>query len=63
MRREYRRRAAELLVRRGAEPIDPMRRDYRGRTAGKEAEIVEGDIADIDRCGENRLRRCCDDDD
>ena len=47
---EYRRRASELLSRRGAEPIDPMRRDYRGRTAGNEVEIVEGDLADIDSC-------------
>ncbi len=27
-----------------------MRRDFRGRTAGREAEIVEGDLADIDSC-------------
>ena len=27
-----------------------MRRDFRGRTAGNEAEIVEGDLADIDSC-------------
>ena len=47
---EYRRRASELLVPRGAEPIDPMRRDYRGRTAGNEDQIVEGDLADIDHC-------------
>ncbi len=47
---EYRRRASELLSRRGAEPVDPMRRDYRGRTAGKEIEIVEGDLAEIDSC-------------
>ena len=30
------------------EPVDPMRRDFRGRTEGNEAEIVEGDLADID---------------
>jgi len=27
-----------------------MRRDFRGRTEGREAEIVEGDLADIDAC-------------
>ena len=27
-----------------------MRRDFRGRTEGHEAEIVEGDLADIDAC-------------
>ena len=27
-----------------------MRRDFRGRTAGHEREIVEGDLADIDSC-------------
>jgi nucleoside 2-deoxyribosyltransferase len=47
---EYRRRAVELLRRHGHEPVDPMRRDFRGRTEGNEAEIVEGDLADIDRC-------------
>lgn len=47
---EYRRRAAELTRAIGWEPVDPMRRDYRGRTQGKEAEIVEGDLADIDSC-------------
>ena len=47
---EYRRRA-ELLVREiGWEPVDPMRRDYRGRTEGNEVEIVEGDLAEIDSC-------------
>ena len=45
---EYRRRASELTREAGWEPIDPMRRDFRGRTQGKEAEIVEGDLADID---------------
>jgi nucleoside 2-deoxyribosyltransferase len=34
----------------GWEPVDPMRRDFRGRTQGKEAEIVEGDLSDIDSC-------------
>ncbi len=27
-----------------------MRRDFRGRTEGKEAEIVVGDLADVDSC-------------
>ena len=47
---EYRRRAAELLAARGCEPVDPMRRDFRGRTEGHEAEIVEGDLAEIESC-------------
>ena len=47
---EYRRRAAELVRERGWEPVDPMRRDFRGRTAGREVEIVAGDLADIDSC-------------
>ena len=47
---EYRRRASELLRDRGLEPVDPMRRDFRGRTEGHEREIVEGDLADIDAC-------------
>jgi nucleoside 2-deoxyribosyltransferase len=47
---EYRRRAAELVSRLGWEPVDPMRRDFRGRTEGHEAEIVEGDLAEIDSC-------------
>lgn len=47
---EYRRRAAGLLSASGAEPVDPMRRDFRGRTEGHETEIVEGDLADIDSC-------------
>jgi nucleoside 2-deoxyribosyltransferase len=47
---EYRRRAAALVRTIGWEPIDPMRRDYRGRTEGSEVEIVEGDLADIDSC-------------
>ena len=32
----------------GWEPVDPMRRDFRGRTEGKEAELVAGDLADIE---------------
>ena len=47
---EYRRRAAALLREVGWEPVDPMRRDYRGRTQGREAEIVEGDLTEIDSC-------------
>jgi nucleoside 2-deoxyribosyltransferase len=47
---EYRRRAAELLLAHGCEPVDPMRRDFRGRTEGNEAEIVEGDLAEIASC-------------
>jgi nucleoside 2-deoxyribosyltransferase len=47
---EYRRRA-ELLVRElGWEPVDPMRRDYRGRTEGNETEIVQGDLTEIAAC-------------
>lgn len=47
---EYRRRAEALVRQLGWEPVDPMRRDYRGRTQGREAEIVEGDLADIEAC-------------
>jgi nucleoside 2-deoxyribosyltransferase len=47
---EYRRRAAALLREAGLEPVDPMRRDFRGRTQGREEEIVKGDLADIDSC-------------
>lgn len=47
---DYRNRAAALVRRRGFEPVDPMRRDFRGRTEGNEREIVEGDLADIDAC-------------
>jgi nucleoside 2-deoxyribosyltransferase len=47
---EYRRRAADLVAARGWEPVDPMRRDFRGRTEGRETEIVEGDLADIRGC-------------
>ncbi len=47
---EYRRRASSLLLEAGCEPVDPMRRDFRGRTEGYEQEIVEGDLADIDSC-------------
>lgn len=47
---EYRRRADALVRARGWEPVDPMRRDFRGRTEGNEAEIVEGDLAEIESC-------------
>ena len=47
---EYRRRASRLVAAAGCEPVDPMRRDFRGATEGREREIVEGDLADIDSC-------------
>ena len=47
---EYRRRASALAQAAGWDPIDPMRRDFRGGTLGHEVEIVEGDLADIDSC-------------
>ena len=47
---DYRRRAIQLLNEHGHEPVDPFVRDFRGRTEGHEAEIVEGDLADIDAC-------------
>ena len=47
---EYRVRATALAAAAGWEPVDPMRRDFRGRTEGNEREIVEGDLADIDAC-------------
>ena len=47
---EYRRRAEALVRELGWEPVDPMRRDFRGRTQGRETEIVEGDLAEIDSC-------------
>jgi nucleoside 2-deoxyribosyltransferase len=47
---EYRSRASALVRGLGWEPVDPMRRDFRGRTEGNEREIVEGDLADIDAC-------------
>ena len=43
---EYRRRAEGLVRAFGWELVDPMRRDYRGRTEGNEKEIVEGDLAE-----------------
>jgi nucleoside 2-deoxyribosyltransferase len=47
---EYRRRATALLLEAGLDPVDPMRRDFRGSTQGNETEIVLGDLADIDAC-------------
>jgi nucleoside 2-deoxyribosyltransferase len=47
---EYRRRACALLADAGLDPVDPMLRDFRGRTAGHEAEIVEGDLTEIASC-------------
>jgi len=47
---EYRRRAVQLLRDAGLEPVDPFRRDFRGRTEGHETEIVEGDLEDIRSC-------------
>jgi nucleoside 2-deoxyribosyltransferase len=47
---EYRRRAGALVDQIGWEAVDPMRRDYRGRTEGKEAEIVTSDLAEIESC-------------
>jgi nucleoside 2-deoxyribosyltransferase len=47
---EYRRRATRLVKGRGWEPVDPMRRDFRGRSEGRERELVEGDLADVDGC-------------
>jgi nucleoside 2-deoxyribosyltransferase len=47
---EYRRRAAALLGAVGLEPVDPMRRDFRGRTEGNEAKLVEGDLEEIASC-------------
>jgi nucleoside 2-deoxyribosyltransferase len=47
---EYRRRAAKLVAEAGWEAVDPMRRDFRGRTEGHEVEIVESDLAEIRSC-------------
>jgi nucleoside 2-deoxyribosyltransferase len=47
---EYRKRAVVLCGEHGWDTVDPMRRDFRGATQGHEAEIVEGDLADIDSC-------------
>src|SRR3954451_1892695 len=47
---EYRVRAARLAEAAGWDPGDPLRRDLRGSPEGHEAEIVVGDLADIDSC-------------
>jgi nucleoside 2-deoxyribosyltransferase len=47
---EYRQRAAALVDQIGWEAVDPMRRDYRGRTEGNEVEIVTSDLAEIESC-------------
>ncbi len=47
---DYRRRADALVRDAGWTPVDPFRRDFRGRTEGHEAEIVEGDLEDIRSC-------------
>ena len=47
---EYRRRADALVRQLGWEPVDPMRRDFRGQTVGREAEMVEGDLVEIESC-------------
>ena len=47
---DYRSRASALVRSAGWDPVDPFRRDYRGRTQGEEAEIVEGDLEDIRSC-------------
>jgi nucleoside 2-deoxyribosyltransferase len=47
---EYRRRADRLVRAAGWMPVDPMRRDYRGRTEGNEALIVETDLEEIRGC-------------
>jgi nucleoside 2-deoxyribosyltransferase len=46
----YRQRAGELVRAAGWTAVDPFRRDFRGRTQGHEAEIVEGDLEDIRSC-------------
>ena len=47
---DYRRRADSLVREAGWTPVDPFRRDYRGRTKGHETELVEGDLEDIRSC-------------
>jgi nucleoside 2-deoxyribosyltransferase len=50
--KEWRGIASERLHAANIETVDPMCRDYRGRELehGISAEIVQGDLADIDRC-------------
>jgi nucleoside 2-deoxyribosyltransferase len=47
---EYRHRAQRLVAAMGWEAVDPFIRDFRGRTQGHEAEIVEGDLEEIRSC-------------
>ena len=47
---DYRRQADKLVREAGGTPVDPFRRDFRGRTQGHEAEIVAGDLEDIWSC-------------
>jgi len=47
---DYRSEAAALVGAAGWTAVDPFRRDYRGQTHGKEAQIVEGDLEDIRSC-------------
>lgn len=47
---DYRAKAKELIANRGWVPLDPFRRDFRGKTRGHEVEIVEGDLEDIRSC-------------
>src|SRR5512133_35991 len=47
---DYRRQAEALVREAGWEPVDPFRRDFRGRTKGHQAVIVEGDLEDIRSC-------------
>ena len=44
------RELVKSLLPAGISTLDPMRRDYRGREDESVAEIVEGDLADIDAC-------------
>jgi nucleoside 2-deoxyribosyltransferase len=44
------REQAKHLLGRAIKTLDPMRRDYRGRESANVAEIVQGDLFDIDQC-------------
>jgi len=46
----YRTAASAQLRALGHEPVDPMRRDYRGREDEHVAEIVQGDLRDVVDC-------------
>lgn len=45
--RDWRESAKSLLM---TDTLDPMRRDYRGREDESVADIVNGDLHDIDQC-------------